>query len=150
MTLRVPLLVASACAALVVCLILLARTSVALLRTGAPPAVALGVGVGILSVVGAWALLETLRAGLAQHRLARLAAGTGMELGITGLPRTASGRIRREAADALFETVRAELQADPDNWGRWYRLARAYDLAGDRARARKTMRRAVALLAAER
>ena len=32
---------------------------------------------------------------------------------------------------------------DPDDWRRWYRLARAYDYAGDRARARETMSKAV-------
>ena len=60
-----------------------------------------------------------------------------------------SGRIERDAADALFATVRTELEADPDNWRRWYRLARAYDYAGDRSRARETMRKAVALQNAE-
>jgi Flp pilus assembly protein TadD len=57
----------------------------------------------------------------------------------------ASGRIERDAADALFQTVRAEVEAEPDNWVRWYRLARAYDYAGDRGRARETMRKAVEL-----
>ena len=54
-------------------------------------------------------------------------------------------RIEREAADALFATTKAELEADPDNWRRWYRLARAYDYAGDRRRARESMRTAVRL-----
>jgi Flp pilus assembly protein TadD len=46
--------------------------------------------------------------------------------------------------------VRAEVEADPDDWRRWYRLARAYDYAGDRTRARETMRKAVELETAER
>jgi Tfp pilus assembly protein PilF len=66
-----------------------------------------------------------------------------MELDVSSLPRMPSGRIQRDAADALFESVRAELEGDPDNWRRWYRLARAYDYAGDRSRARETMRKAV-------
>jgi Tfp pilus assembly protein PilF len=66
-----------------------------------------------------------------------------MELDVSGLPRMPSGRIQRDAADALFETVRDELESDPGNWRRWYRLARAYDYAGDRSRARETMRKAV-------
>jgi Flp pilus assembly protein TadD len=66
-----------------------------------------------------------------------------MELDVSALPRRPSGRIERDAADALFDTVRAEVDSDPDNWRRWYRLARAYDYAGDRARARETMRKAV-------
>ena len=66
-----------------------------------------------------------------------------MELDVSELPRMPSGRIERDAADALFETVRAELENDPDNWRRWYRLARAYDYAGDRSRAREAMKKAV-------
>ena len=60
-----------------------------------------------------------------------------------------SGRIERDAADALFETVRDELEKDRDNWLRWYRLARAYDYAGDRSRAREAMKKAVELQEAE-
>jgi Tfp pilus assembly protein PilF len=66
-----------------------------------------------------------------------------MELDVSSLPRMPSGRIERDAADALFEAVRTELEDDPNNWRRWYRLARAYDYAGDRSRARETMRKAV-------
>ena len=92
-------------------------------------------------------MIATVRAGFAHQRLGRLAAERGMELDVTDLPRTLSGRIRRDAADALFNTVRSELEADPDNWLRWYRLARAYDYAGDRSRARDAMRTAVSMQA---
>jgi len=143
--LRVQLLIAFFCVALIFYFAMLTRTAVALIRSGTPAAVALGIGVLILPMVGAWVLVATLRAGLAHHRLARLAAEDGMELDVTDLPRMPSGRITRDAADALFQTTRAELDADPDNWRRWYRLARAYDYAGDRSRARETMRKAVAL-----
>jgi len=88
-------------------------------------------------------MVSTLRAGLAHQRLARIAREEGMELDVSSLPRMPSGRIERDAADALFTTVRDELEADPENWRRWYRLARAYDYAGDRSRARETMRKAV-------
>ena len=37
----------------------------------------------------------------------------------------------------------ANSKVTPDNWRRWYRLARAYDYAGDRSRARETMKKAV-------
>ena len=149
MILRVQLLIAFLCLALVVYFVMLARTAVALLRTGTPVAVALGIGVLILPLVGSWVLVATLRAGLAHQRLARLAAEAGRELDVEDLPRTPSGRIKRDAADALFHTVRAEVEADPDSWLGWYRLARAYDYAGDRTRARETMRKAVALQAGE-
>jgi cytochrome c-type biogenesis protein CcmH/NrfG len=147
--LRVQLLIAFFCLALIFYFAMLTRTAIALIRSGTPAAVALGIGVLILPVVGAWVMVATLRAGLAHQRLARLAAEDGMELDVTDLPRMPSGRIQREAADEIFATVRAELDADPDNWLRWYRLARAYDYAGDRSRARETMRRAVELQNAE-
>ena len=149
MILRVQLLIAFFCLALIFYFAMLTRTAIALIRSGTPAAVALGIGVLILPVVGAWVMAATLRAGLAHQRLARLAAEYGMELDVTDLPRMPSGRIQREAADGMFATVRAELDADPDNWRRWYRLARAYDYAGDRSRARETMRRAVELQNAE-
>ena len=147
MILRVQLLIGFLCLALLVYFVLLTRTALALLRTGTPAAIALGVGVLLLPVVGLWATVATLRAGLAHQRLARLAAEDGMELDVDGLPRTPSGRINRDAADALFHGVRAEVEADPGDWHGWYRLARAYDYAGDRGRARETMRKAVALQA---
>ena len=146
---RIQLLIAFLCLALIFYFAMLTRTAIALIRSGTPAAAALGIGVLILPIVGAWAMAATLRAGLAHQRLARLAAADGMELDVTDLPRRPSGRIERDAADALFTTTRAELDADPDNWVRWYRLARAYDYAGDRGRARETMRTAVAMQAAE-
>ncbi|TGD88571.1 hypothetical protein BayCH28_08700 [Mycolicibacterium sp. CH28] len=135
------------CAALLVYFVLLGRTGITLIASGAPTAIALGIGVLIMPVVGAWAMVATLRAGFAHQRLARLADEDGMELDVSDLPRTPGGRIQRDAADTLFATVRAELEADPDNWQRWYRLARAYDYAGDRTRARETMRKAVEMQA---
>jgi cytochrome c-type biogenesis protein CcmH/NrfG len=143
--LRTQLLIGFLCLALLVYFVTLTRTALALLRTGTPTAVALGVGVLLLPIVGAWATVATLRAGLAHQRLARLAAQDGVDLDVSALPRTPSGRVQRDAADALFDAVRTELEADPDNWRRWYRLARAYDYAGDRTRAREAMRKAVAL-----
>jgi len=143
--LRVQLLIAFFCLALIFYFAMLTRTAVALIRSSTPAAVALGIGVLILPVVGAWAMVATLRAGLAHQRLARRAAEDDMELDVTDLPRMPSGRIERDAADALFASVRAEVEAEPGDWRRWYRLARAYDYAGDRGRAREAMRRAVDL-----
>lgn len=102
-----------------------------------------GVGVLILPFIGLWAMIATLRAGFAHQRLAALAAQLGRELDVSALRTTPSGRVNREDADALFATVKAEVEAEPDDWVGWYRLARAYDYAGDRGRARDTMRTAV-------
>ncbi len=144
------LLIVFLCLALLVYFSLLTRTAVALFGTGKPDAIALGLGVLLLPIVGAWAVLATLRSGLAMQRLARLAAEDGAELDVSELPRTPSGRIQRDAADALFRTVRAEAEAEPNDWRRWYRVARAYDYAGDRSRAREAMRKAIALQSEQR
>lgn len=149
MILRIQLVIGFLCLALLVYFALLARTAVALIQTATPTAVALGVGVLLLPIVGAWVMVATLRSGLAHQRLARLAAEDGSELDVSDLPRMPSGRIQRDAADALFQTVRAEVEADPQDWRGWYRLARAYDYAGDRGRARETMRTAVSMQASE-
>ncbi|MEW5811024.1 MAG: hypothetical protein AB1925_16390 [Actinomycetota bacterium] len=141
--LRTQLLIGFMCVALVVYFVLLGRAALILIRSGEAAPIGLGAAILILPVVGAWALIATLRAGLAHQRLARLAREQGMELDVSDLPRRPSGRINRDAADALFATVREEVEADPDDWRRWYRLARAYDYAGDRGRARETMRKAV-------
>ncbi|UNB56170.1 MULTISPECIES: tetratricopeptide repeat protein [unclassified Mycolicibacterium] len=131
------------CLALVVYFGLLGRTGVLLIASGEPAAIGLGAAIFLMPIVGLWAMVATLRAGFTHQRLAREMRDEGMELDVSDLPRRPSGRIERQAADALFDSVRAELESDPDNWRRWYRLARAYDYAGDRGRARETMKRAV-------
>lgn len=141
--LRIQLLIGFMCVALVVYFVLLGRLAMAFVSTGEPAAVGLGLALMALPLIGLWAMLSTLRAGLAHQRLARIAREEGMELDVSALPRMPSGRIQRDAADELFVTVRAELENDPQNWRRWYRLARAYDYAGDRSRAREAMKKAV-------
>jgi cytochrome c-type biogenesis protein CcmH/NrfG len=136
-------MIAFMCAALLVYLALLGRTAILMIASGRAVAVVLGVALVILPAIGFWAMTATLRAGFAHQKLARLVAEDGMELDVSALPRRPSGRIERDAADALFDTVRAELDGDPHNWRRWYRLARAYDYAGDRGRAREAMKKAV-------
>ena len=141
--LRTQLLIGFFCVAMVLYLVLLGRIAVALIADGRAAPVGLGIALLLLPVVGGWALYATLRAGFTHQRLARLAREAGMDLDVSELPRRASGRIERDAADALFTSTRAELDADPDNWIRWYRVARAYDYAGDRSRAREAMRTAM-------
>ena len=140
---RIQLLIGFMCVALIAYFFLLWRIAWAFVSSGEAAAVGLGLALMILPFIGLWVLVATLRAGLAHQRLGRIMRDEGLELEVSALPRMPSGRIQRDAADALFATVRAELEADPDNWRRWYRLARAYDYAGDRPRARETMKKAV-------
>ncbi|MDV7135562.1 hypothetical protein [Williamsia muralis] len=141
-----PIVLAIAALVLVLCFyfVLLGTRGVDLLTSGEAVGVGLGIGVLILPLLGVWMVVATLRAGLAHQRLARRMAEEGTELDISGLPRRPSGRIEREAADELFAQVKAEWEADPSDWRATYRIARAYDYAGDRSRAREMMKRAVA------
>ncbi len=100
----------------------------------------LGVVVFVLPVIGLYVVYAEVRFGMATQRLAEQVPDAPPDL-----PRRPSGRVERGAADAHFARCKAELEATPDDWRAWYRLAEAYDLAGDRRRARATMRRAVAL-----
>lgn len=142
---RVKVLIVFMCLALLMYLAFLGRIAVLLIASGSVAAIGMGVALLIMPFLGLWAMIATLRDGFAHQKLSRLIAADGMELDSGALPRRPSGRIERDAADALFHTVRAELDADPDNWRRWYRLARAYEFAGDRRRAREAMKTAVAL-----
>ena len=142
---RIQLLIALMCVALVTYFVLLGRLAVTMIASGRAAAVGLGLAVLIMPVIGLWAMITTLRAGFAHQKLARLIAADGMELDAGALPRRPSGRIHRDAADTLFATVRTEVETHPDDWRRWYRLARAYDYAGDRRRAREAMKTAVEL-----
>ncbi|GAA2103198.1 tetratricopeptide repeat protein [Brevibacterium salitolerans] len=103
---------------------------------------ALGVALFALPAVGAWTLIRELLFGAGTERLAGILETEG-GLPPDTLPRTPGGRIVREAADAEFEKYRTEAEAAPDDWRSWFRLSCAYDAAGDRKRARATMRQAI-------
>ncbi|MFF2082241.1 hypothetical protein ACFVVM_00600 [Nocardia sp. NPDC058176] len=131
--------------ALVFYFVRLGSVAIAFIADGEFAGIAMGVGMLLLPVVGVWIVWATLRAAFDHQRLARRIHDEGLEVDTSELPRRPSGRIERDAADALFAEIKTEWEADPDNWRSSYRLARAYDYAGDRTRARETMRRAVAL-----
>ncbi|WP_280219825.1 hypothetical protein [Nocardia neocaledoniensis] len=128
----------------------LGSLAIAYIADGEFAGVALGIGMLLLPIVGIWIVWATLQAAFAHQRLARRIDEEGLEVDTSQLPRRPSGRIERAAADELFARIKTEWEADPDNWRSSYRLARAYDYAGDRTRARETMRRAVALEKLER
>lgn len=101
----------------------------------------------VLPIVGAWALIRELMFGARTEKMASILAEEG-RLPVDDLPRTPAGRIVREAADAEFPKYKAETEADPEDWRSWFRLSCAYDAAGDRTRARRSMRQAGKLFAA--
>lgn len=147
---RVVVAIAAIVAALAFYFVLLGQRGIVLIQDGRAVPVVLGIAVLVLPFLGVWMVVATIRSGLSHQHLARRIHDEGLELDVADLPRRPSGRIERDAADTLFAQVKQEWEADPDNWRNSYRLARAYDYAGDRGRARETMRRAVALEKLER
>jgi hypothetical protein len=126
---------------------LIAWRGVALLGDGSLVARGLGLGVLLLPVVGAVVIFREVRFGRETERLARLMEQQPDDAGDDGpeLARRPSGRIDRAAADAVFAHRRAQVEAAPEDWHRWYRLAAAYGDAGDTRRGRQAMRHAITL-----
>lgn len=128
-TLYVQLIIAFMCVAMVAYLVMLGRVAVAMIGS---PRRGCRAGAGAADPAGHWAVGHDCHAA---GRIRVSAAGPSDRRRRTGhrrqrAARRASGRIQRDAADALFAAVRTELEDDADDWRRWYRLARAYDYAG--------------------
>lgn len=116
--------------------------AVALLVSGTPLAVAMGVALIVLPLIGVWALGRELMFGVRSTALVdELEAEDRLpdDLG----ERTATGRADRAAADAVFTRYREEAEASPEDWRSWARLGIVYDACGDRSRARAAMREAI-------
>ncbi|MGO4236845.1 hypothetical protein [Pseudarthrobacter sp. YAF2] len=123
------------------------QRSLLLLADSNLTAKAIGAAYLVLPVVGAWALVRELMFGARTEQMAKVLEAEG-GLPVDELPRTPGGRIVRAAADAEFEKYRAEAESAPEDWRSWFRLSCAYDAAGDRKRARASMRDAVRLFTA--
>lgn len=115
------------------------QRSILLLTDNNLAAQAIGAAYLVLPIVGAWALIRELMFGARTEKMARILEAEG-GLPVDDLPRTPAGRIVRAAADQEFEKYKAEAEAAPDDWRSWFRLSCAYDAAGDRKRARASMR----------
>lgn len=124
--------------------VLIGAKGVAFIASGEPVPVVLGIGVLLLPVLTLGLVWREISFG---RRSAELAAALEAEGGLPldDLPRRPSGRVDRAAADAAFDLRQTEVEAEPESWQAWYRLALAYDDAGDRTRARSAVRRAIAL-----
>lgn len=139
------LVVALLSAALIAYFVLIGDKALILFEDGAPATIGLGVAALLMPLIGAILLFFELRFGWRTQQLGRRLADEGGLPEQPDLPTRPSGRIDKAAALPHFETARAEAEKDPDNWRVWFRLADAYDLAGDRKRARAAMRKAIEL-----
>jgi len=119
----------------------IAGRGIAMIRDGAPVLVAIGVAVLVIPLLVIALIVREFRLATRVQQMADTLAATG-DLPVDDLPRSPGGRIDRSAADAAFEERRAAVEQDPDDWKTWYHLAFAYDAAGDRRRARETLRKA--------
>jgi hypothetical protein len=115
-----------------------------LIRTGQVVGILLGLALLALPVVGMWAVIRELRFGVATEILGEELEAKG-GLPADELPRSPGGRVDRAAADTWFEGFKREVEAAPESWEAWFRLAVGYDAAGDRRRGREAMRRSIEL-----
>jgi hypothetical protein len=134
--------------------VLLGARGISLL--GDPRLVVKGLGLGILllPLVGLVIVVQELRFGRSAQRLGeRLADEEGPADTLSAEtpdppapgPETAPGRRDFSAADAVFDERQAAVESSPTDWRAWYRLGAAYGDAGDVARGRRAVRRAIAL-----
>jgi hypothetical protein len=135
--------------ALLIYLVVIARSAWIMLATGRLVAVIMGVCLIVLPVIAAWAIIRELWFGVRAERAGRRLDAEG------GLPDDdvavyASGRVVRADGDAVFPKYREAVQEHPDDWRAWYRLGLAYDAAGDRKRARSAIRQSLKLESADR
>ncbi|WP_166996198.1 hypothetical protein [Paramicrobacterium fandaimingii] len=130
-------------AVLVLYLALVGQRAVQFVLTGVPIAVAIGVALIVLPIIGVWALAMELQFGIKSGRLADELDAAGETP--ADLPVLPSGRVERLAADAAFPTYKAHAEAEPENWRAWFRLGILYRGAGDSRRARAAVRRAIRL-----
>jgi tetratricopeptide (TPR) repeat protein len=125
-------------------LTLVGERSIALVNSPQPIAVAIGSLMLFLPVVAAWGIFLELRFGLRIEKLGEILKKENAWPRFEFEPRP-SGRPTRESAEAIFGKYQKLVENDESNWKLWFALGLAYDAAGDRARARKAMRRAIAL-----
>lgn len=132
-------------AVLLVYLVLLGSRAITLITQGGFVFIVLGLAILVLPVIGALLVVDQIRFGSQMEHLARVLDQEDALPDTSHLPRLPSGRVEREAADEWFDQKQAEFEATPQDWRRWFALAQAYDLAGDRNRGRKAMRKAIEL-----
>lgn len=128
---------------------LVALRAVALLGTGTAVGIALGVAFLVLPLLVVALLVKEWMLAIDTQSMADTLAAEG-GLPVDDLPRSPGGRIDRKAARAQFDVVREQTEAAADDWRSWYRLAFAYDAAGDRSAARASLRTASRMHRAQR
>ena len=120
-----------------------------LLATSDLKGILLAVGVLLLLTLGCVLISGEVRLGLGSERLAKALADVEVEEP-DGLERLRSGRLTKDSAAVLFAYRKAEVEAAPTDWQRWWLLSQAYGEARDTAEGRRAMRTALRLEKAQR
>ncbi len=139
---RTRIAVVAMAALLALYLVFAIRYGLLLIGVGSPIAIGLGAALFVLPILAIGLMVAEIVFAIRAEGLARRLEAEG-GLPTEEVPVSASGRVDRKAADALFPGYQAAVDADPENWRTWYRLALAYDAAGDRRRARWATRQAI-------
>lgn len=120
---------------------LLGGRSLTLLADPSPIAIAMGAGMLLFPIVAVWAIWKEIRFGFAAEALTKRAISENLiELNLDLRP---SGRATKESATKAFEDLKQDF--DETLWTNWFLLSEAYEAAGDRKRARASMRKALLL-----
>ena len=126
---------------LVAYLLLAGWRGVILIASGGATAIALGIAVIVIPVIGAWLVWREIDFGYALQAMGAELAEQG-DLPVDDFARMPSGRIERADAERFLTAERERVDERLDDWASWYRLGLALDAARDRRRARAAMREA--------
>jgi hypothetical protein len=114
---------------LAVYLLLLGRTGLFLLTSGTGVGAAFGLAILVFPFIGAWIIYRELRFGFTAEKMVVAA--------------------QLDDAEVDFDSAKEAAQSDPTDWEAWFQVAVAYDEAGDRRQARKSMHHAASLFRTE-
>lgn len=123
---------------------LVGSRAVVLMQTGRPAAIGIGAAVLVIPVVTVWFVWKEWRQAQA---VSAMYAALDSEGGLIAddLPRSRAGRIDKDAALTDFPKFAEAAESAPQDWRSWFHLGWAYDAAGDRRRARTSLRKAAQL-----
>lgn len=109
----------------------------------------IGASMLVLPLIGVWYLIHEFRLGTTVQKMANHLEREG-RLPIHDGETKPSGKLTRESAEAVFEVASRQVEATPQHWSSWFHLAYAYEAAGERSQARKSLRHAADLYRKER
>ncbi len=109
----------------------------------------LGAALLVLPLVGAWWLYQEWRLGITVQQMSSQLDREG-RLPVHAGERSPSGRLTEDAAAAIYETARRDVEDTPDDWVAWFHVGYAYEANRDRPAARRALRHAADLYRADR